>query len=446
MINKVKSLLENRNYQPLKDIILTLNTVNLSEILEYLDSENALIFFRLLPKDIAVDVFSYLSVDQQEKLISLITDKEIKHIIKDLYLDDMINLIEEMPSNLVNKVLKNTKEADRILINQFLNYPENSAGSLMTIEYVRLKKNMHVYEALNYIKKIGFNKETIYTCYITDESRKLEGIVSLKNLVLEDENLFLKDIMETDVVYINTYESQQEAIIKFKKYDFIALPVVDKEMRLTGIITVDDIVDAIEQENTEDFQKMAAIEPSEDPYLESNTLYLAKHRILWLLILMISATFTGRIIQRFEDVLQSVVILTAFIPMLMDTGGNAGAQSSTLIIRGLALGDIKVDDAFKVLLKEFKVSIFVGIGLCFINFLRIYYLEKIPLDVSVTVTITLFLTIVIAKLVGGILPIIASKLKLDPAIMASPLITTIVDALALMIYFLLAVSILKLQV
>jgi magnesium transporter len=439
---RVIELLKDKKYNAVRKEILELNAVNLADILEELDIENALIFFRMLPKDVAVDVFSYLSNEHQMEIINSITDKEIKHIMDELFFDDMIDVLEEMPANIVKKILKNTKEEERKLINQFLNYPENSAGSIMTIEYVGLKKMMTVKEAMEHIKKTGIEKETIYTCYITDESRKLEGIVSLRKLVTSDETKTLEEIMETNVIYVNTHDDQEEVAHLFKKYDFIALPVVDKEHRLTGIITVDDIMDVIEQENTEDFHKMAAMEPSEIEYLDTNTLTLAKHRIAWLLILMVSATFTGRIIQRFQDVLQSVVILAAFIPMLMDTGGNAGAQSSTLIIRGIALGEIKTKDFFKVILKELRVSSVVGFALAGINFLRIYYLEKIELKVAVTVTGTLFVTIVLAKIVGGILPIIATRFKLDPAIMASPLITTIVDAVALVVYFSLAAWIL----
>lgn len=362
--------------------------------------------------------------------------------MNEMYFDDMIDFIEEMPAHVVKKILKNTREEERALINQFLNYPENSAGSLMTIEYVDLRKDMTVGEAIKHIKETGIEKETIYTCYVIDSCRKLEGIISLRKLVICDENRKIEDIMNTDVIYVHTHDDQEVVASLFKKYDLIAIPVLDKEERLVGIITIDDIVDVIEQENTEDFQRMAGMEPSDIEYLDASVFTLAKNRIAWLLILMISATFTGRIIQRYEEVLQSVAILAAFIPMLMDTGGNAGSQSSTLVIRGLALEEIKTKDFFKVVFKELKVSFIVGVVLSLINFLRIYYIEKINFKVSLTVTITLFITIMLAKIVGGVLPIIARKLKLDPAIMASPLITTIVDAVALIVYFTCATMIL----
>lgn len=438
MVNEIIKLMKEKKYLEVRREITKYNEVTLADTLEELDKQNAVIFFRMLPKDIAVDVFSYLSNEQQKEIITLITDKEIKYILDELYFDDMIDLIEEMPSNIVKKVLANTKEEERKLINQFLNYPENSAGSIMTIEYVRLKKEMTVKEALEHIKKTGIEKETIYNCYVTDNSRKLEGIVSLRKLVISDKDKTISEIMETNLIYVNTHDDQEVVANLMKKYDFIAIPVVDKENRLTGIITVDDIVDVIEQENTEDFHKMAAIAPSETRYLNEKVLSLARHRITWLLILMISATLTGRIIQRFESVLESVVILAAFIPMLMDTGGNAGAQASTLVIRGLALGEIKTKDILKVIFKELRVAALVGLALAFINFLRIYYLERIDFKIAATVSITLFITIILAKMVGGLLPIIAKKTNLDPAIMASPLITTIVDAVALVVYFYLA--------
>ncbi len=403
--------------------------------MEELDKSSYLILFRILPKDMAAEVFSYLSYEQQRYIIDSITDKEIKNIVDELFFDDMIDIIEEMPANVVKKILKNTKEEERLLINQFLNYPENSAGSLMTIEYVDLKKEMTVKEAIDHIKETGVDKETIYTCYVTDKNRKLEGLVSLRKLVISDDDKTVDEIMERDIIYVNTHDDQEEIAYLFKKYDLMAIPVVDKEGRLTGIITIDDIVDVIEQENTEDFQKMAAMSPSEQEYLETSTLSLAKHRITWLLILMISATFTGSIIRKFEEVLQSVVILAAYIPMLMDTGGNAGAQASTLIIRGMALGEIEIKDILKVIWKELRVSTIVGVILSLVNFMRIYFIDKVSLKVAITVCSTLFFTVVLAKIVGAILPIGARKLKLDPAIMASPLITTIVDAVALILYF-----------
>ena len=305
----------------------------------------------------------------------------------------------------------------------------------MTIEFVDLKKEMSVRQAIQHIKETGVDKETINTCYVIDNKRKLEGVISIRKLILSEDSIILKDIMERDVVYINTYDDQEKIASLFKKYDFLSMPVVDQECRLVGIVTIDDIIDIIDQENTEDFQKMAAIQPSEKEYLKTSSLVLAKHRIIWLLILMISATITGRIIRKYDNVLQSVLVLTSFIPMLMDTGGNAGSQSSALIIRGLALGDINLKDVLKVLWKEIKVGFLVGLVLSSVNFIRLFCFEKTELLISVTVTITLFFTVLFAKVVGGILPIMAKKLRIVPAIMASPLITTIVDAVVLIIYF-----------
>ncbi len=394
-----------------------------------------LVLFRLLPKDIEIDVFSYMSNDMQQYIIQSITHEEMTTIIDQLYFDDVIDLLEEMPANIVKKILLNTDEKKRKLINQFLKYEEDSAGSIMTIEFVDLKKEMTVEQAIERIRKIGVDKQTINTCYVIDKNRKLEGITSIRRLILSNKDVLIKDIMKENYVSINTFDDQEYVASQFKKYDLVSMPVVDKEHRLVGIITIDDIVDIIDQENTEDFHKMAAMEPSEEEYLKTGVFELAKHRIIWLLVLMISATFTGNIIRKSEDVLQSVVILASFIPMLMDTGGNSGSQSSTLVIRGLALGEIKLKDIFKVMWKEFRVSVVVGIALSVVNFLRVYFIEKVSFMVSMTVCISLFFTVVLAKVVGGILPIVAKKLKLDPAIMASPLITTIVDAVALLIYF-----------
>ena len=442
-VQEILEMLKNRQYTDIRNMIMEWNSVHIGDILESLDTNNALIFFRVLPKDVAVEVFSYLSNEQQMSIIISITDAEIKTIVNELYFDDMIDILEEMPANIVKNILKHTKAEERALINQFLHYPENSAGSLMTIEYVDLKKEMTVSDALDRIKKTAPDKETIYTCYIIDKNRKLEGIISLRKLILAERETILEDIMNTDVISVNTVDDQEVIAAIFKKYDLIALPVVDNEGRLTGIITIDDIVDVIEQENTEDFQKMAAMAPSEEKYLESGVFHLAKNRLTWLVVLMVSATFTGIIIRRFEDVLQSMVLLAAYIPMLMNTGGNAGAQSATLIIRGLALGDIESKDIFKILWQEFKVSLLVGLVLSLMNFARIIIFEGVGVPTGIVVALTMFLTIILAKLVGSLLPIGAKKLNLDPAIMASPLITTIVDAVSLIIYFWLASVILR---
>lgn len=415
--------------------IVKMNVVDIAQLLEELDEDSVLMVFRLLPKDIAVEVFSYMSYEQQQFIIESITDKEIKNIIDELFLDDTIELLEEMPANIVKKVLKNTSDARRKIINQLLKYPDNSAGSIMTIEFVDLKKEMTVKEALAHIKRTGVDKETIDVCYVMDNNRKLEGSIPIRKLILSEEEVIIEDIMDKSVIFVNTHDDQEEMASLFKKYDLVAMPVVDNENRLVGIITIDDVVDIIERENTEDFHKMAAMSPSEEEYLKTDIITLAKHRIFWLLVLMISATFTGRIIMKYQNLLESVVALTAFIPMLMDTGGNAGSQASTLIIRGLALNEIELNDIFKIIWKELRVALIVGIVLATANFLRIYFFVKADILVAITVSISLIFTVVLAKVVGGALPIIAKKLKLDPAIMAGPLITTIVDAMALMAYF-----------
>ncbi|MCT4595822.1 MAG: magnesium transporter [Anaeromicrobium sp.] len=435
MKENIFELIEEKKYGLVRKEIIKLNSVDIAEFIEELQKDQAVILFRLLPKDMSVEVFSNLENDTQEAIIRAITDKEIANIVNDLYFDDMIDFIEEMPATIVKKILKHTKEDERKLINQFLNYPADSAGSLMTIEYVGLKKEMTLKQAMELIKRVGIDKETIYTCYVMDSNRKLEGIVSLRKLVISDEDQTVEDIMVTNPIKVYTHDDQEEIANVFKKYDFIALPVVDKEDRLTGIITIDDVVDVIEQENTEDFHKMAAMEPTEEDYLDTSVFTLAKRRIMWLMILMVSAMFTGSIINKFQDVLQKVVILASFMPMLMGTGGNAGSQSSTLVIRGMALEQIQLSDLFKVIGKELRVSLLVGLGLALLNFIRMYYLQSVDIKIATTVCLTLIVVVVIAKLVGGTLPILARSLKLDPAIMASPFITTIVDAVSLFVYF-----------
>ncbi len=439
MNNNILELIERGKFFDARNEIIKMNVVDIAQLLEQLDEDNTLMVFRLLPKDIAAEVFSYMSYEEQQFIIESITDREIKFIIDELFLDDTIGLIEEMPANVVKKILKNANENTRKHINLLLKYPENSAGSIMTIEFVDLKKEMTVKEALEHIKKTGVDKETIDVCYVIDNNRKLEGIVPLRKLILSDENIKVSDIMDSNVISVNTHVDQEEIAALFKKYDLVAMPVVDNENRLVGIITIDDIVDVIEKENTEDFHKMAAIVPYEDEYLKTGVLRLAKNRILWLLILMISAMFTGRIILKYEALLQSCIALTAFIPMLMDTGGNAGSQAATLIIRGLALGEIQINDTLKIVWKEFRVAIIVGLVLSAVNFLRIYFLENADALVALTVSLSLFITVIMAKVIGCMLPIVAKRLKIDPAIMASPLITTIVDAMSLSAYFSIAI-------
>lgn len=442
MKQEIIQLLEAKDYKSIRDYINALNSANIAEILEELDETNLLLVFRLLTKDHAVETFAYLSNETQQLLISKITDTEIKHLVDELFFDDVIDLLEEMPANIVKKILSHVDEKQRPLINQFLMYPENSAGSLMTIEYVDLKRHYTVQDALLDIKRTGLTKETVYTCYVIDANRKLEGIVSLRDLVTSDLDAKIEDLMTSDIVYVHTHDDQEKVAQLFKKYDFLALPVVDNEDRLVGIITVDDIIDVIEEETTEDMYKMAAMAPSEKSYLATKPLQLAKNRIGWLLFLMISATLTGYIIRYFEDALQQIVILASFIPMLMDTGGNAGSQSSTTIIRGLALNEIKTSDVAKIVFKEFQVSLIVGVLLALVNFIRILVFDQASFGIALTVALTLYVTVILAKLIGATLPLIASKLKLDPAIMASPLITTIVDALSLLVFFRLAVLIL----
>ncbi|HHZ14015.1 MAG TPA: magnesium transporter, partial [Clostridiales bacterium] len=366
--------------------ITQINVVDIASWLEELDGNDLLVVFRLLPKDLAAEVFSYVSKEQQEFIIESITDREIKSIIDELFLDDTVDLIEEMPANVVKKVLKNTSEERRKLINQFLKYPENSAGSLMTIEVVDLKKEMRVDQALEYIRRIGLDKETINVCYVMDKNRKLEGIIPIRKLILSEPDETIENIMETNIISVHTLDDQEDIANIFRKYDLLAIPVVDKEGRLVGIITIDDIVDIIEQENTEDFQRMAAMQPSDEEYLKTSVVELAKHRVTWLLILMLSATLTGSIIQKYQDVLYSVAILTSFIPMLMDTAGNAGSQSATLIIRGLALEEINLNDILRVMWKELRISILVGIVLAVVNFARILIMQQASVWVAATVS------------------------------------------------------------
>lgn len=421
-----------------KNELNLLNPIDIASIFETLSAENTIKSFRILSKDVASDVFSYLSAEKQQEIIESSNDIELQSIINAMFLDDAVDLIEEMPAGVVSKILKNTTPEKRKLINQFLNYPEDSAGSVMTVEFLSLKANMTVKEAINKIRLVGIENEAINDCFVVNNERILVGIVPIKNLITNDPDSIIGDIMDKYFEKVKVITDQEEVANLFKKYNLTTMPVVDKENRLVGIITIDDIVDVIYQEHTEDFQKMAAMEPSDKEYLKETVFSLAKHRILWLLILMVSATMTGSIIRKYETTLQSVVILAAFIPMLMDTGGNAGSQSSTLVIRGLALGEIETKDFWKILWKELRVSLIVGFSLSFVNFFKIVYFDKMEIKLTVVICLSLFVTIVLAKLVGGILPIIAKKLKFDPAIMAGPLITTIVDACALFVYFYLA--------
>lgn len=436
-----KELIKNKQLKEAKALIENLNEVDVATLIDELDPTTGTVVFRMLPKDIAADVFANFDSEQQQAIIRSSTDSEIKGIMDELYFDDKVDMLEEMPSNVVNSLLKYSAPEERNLINQFLKYPENSAGSLMTIEYVSLKKEMTVEESFRKIKREGIDKETIYTLYVTDNYRRLIGILSLRELIVAPAETRINDLMRSEVVYVHTHDDQEDVANLFRKYGFEAIPVVDNEKRIVGIITYDDIIDIIEEETNEDFQIMAAITPSEDEYLESGVFNLAKHRIMWLMVLMISSTITQRIIAGYESYLYSVAGLSTFIPMLMDTGGNSGSQSSTLVIRGLATGDVKPKDWYKVMWKEFRIAIVVGIVLSIISYFKIIYFDKMPNNIALTVSLTLIFAIMTAKVVGGILPIAAHKLKLDPAIMASPLITTIADATSLIVYFILAQNI-----
>ena len=438
-MEEIIQLLEQNRLAELKEILIKENPIDVADVFEEFPKEKDLIIFKLLPKDFSSEVFSYLSPEKQQEVIENITDDEIKFIVEDMYLDDTVDFIEEMPANIVDKILKNTSNDKRKLINQILKYPENSAGSVMTVEYISFKDNYTVKQSIDYYRKVAIDKEETDICFVTDTKKKLVGIISLKTLILSKDDSYIQDEMDTNFISVLTQDDQEEIASLFRKYDLTTMPVVDHEDRLVGVITVDDIVDVIDQENTEDIQKMAAMNPSDEEYLKESVLSLAKHRILWLLVLMISATFTGLIIKRYEDILQSAVYLAVFIPMLMDTGGNAGSQSATLVIRGIALEEIEFSDIFKVIWKELRVSILVGFILSAINFIRIYYFTNSSLEISLVVAISMFLTVIMAKVVGGVLPLIAKSLKIDPAIMASPLITTIVDTAALIIFFKLAV-------
>ena len=438
-MEEIVKLLEQNKLAELKEILINENPIDIAEVFEDFPKEKDLIIFKLLPKDFSSEVFSYLSPEKQQEVIENITDEEIKFIVEDMYLDDTVDFIEEMPANIVDKILKNTSTDKRKLINQMLKYPENSAGSVMTVEYVSFKDSYTVRQAIDYYRKVAIDKEETDICFVTDAKKKLVGIISLKTLILSKDDSYIKDEMDTNFVSVLTKDDQEEIAALFRKYDLTTMPVIDHEDRLVGVITVDDIVDVIDQENTEDIQKMAAMNPSDEEYLKESVLSLAKHRIIWLLVLMISATFTGMVIKKYEDILQSAVYLAVFIPMLMDTGGNAGSQSATLIIRGIALEEIEFSDNLKVIWKELRVSILVGFMLSAVNFVRIYYFTHSGLETSLVVAISMFLTVIMAKVIGGVLPLVAKSLKIDPAIMASPLITTIVDTAALIIYFKLSV-------
>ena len=400
--------------------------------------------FRILPKSCAADVFSYLEVENQHLIITALSDKEAANIIDNLMADDATDFLEEMPANIVKKLLANASPETRRDINHLLRYPEDCAGSIMTVEYVDLKENITVQDAIERIRKVGVDSETINICYVLDSKRTLVGTVALRYLLLSPADAVIGDIMHENVISLHTLMDQEEVARQFQKYDFTSMPVVDNENRLVGIVTVDDVVDILQEEATEDIEKMAAIVPSDKPYMKTGTFETWKKRIPWLLLLMISATFTGRIITSFENSLRRYVVLTAFIPMLMDTGGNAGGQASVTIIRGLSLNEIEFGDVFRVIWKEIRVAFFCGITLAAANFIKLLFLDRVGVQVATIVCLTLLITVLIAKLVGCSLPMFAKKIGFDPAVMASPFITTIVDAISLMVYFQIAATLLHL--
>ena len=426
-------LLAQREFKAVRSILDVMNEVDIASLLSTLSDKELALAFRLIPKDKAAEVFSNMDTSMQTYLVTMFTEKELKQLLDDLYMDDTVDMLEELPANLVKRILATVSASDRSMINQLLNYPEDSAGSIMTTEYVDLREEMTVGQAMAHIKKTGIHKETIYTCYIT-ERRKLVGIVSAKDLMTTDDDVPIKDLMETEIISVYTHADQEQVAQLFTKYDLLALPVIDQDGRMVGIVTFDDAMDVMVDEATEDITKMAAINPSEKTYFETSVLQHAKNRIPWLLILMFTSIITGTIITRYENAFAAIPLLVSFIPMLMDTGGNCGSQSATLIIRGIALDEIRFTDLFKVMFKEFRISLIVGAFLAVANGVRIFIQYHNP-GLAVVIACSLMGTVIMAKLVGCTLPLLAKKVNLDPAIMASPLITTLVDTFSILIYF-----------
>lgn len=443
MNREIFDLIENKKYSLVKEHLSKLDEADIAEILEEVTDETLIKIFRLLPKDLAASVFSELEVDREQTIINSLTTTEAANIIDNMYSDDATDLMEEMPANVVSRILSKTTVETRKSINTLLMYPQDSAGSIMTVEVVDLKENVSVKQAIAKLKKHEVDMETIDYCFVLDNKRTLLGIVSLKQLLFANSDTLIKDIMERDVIYLNTLDDQEEVAYKFKKYDLTVMPVVDKEKRLVGIITIDDIVDILEEEATEDIEKMAGIISSDKPYMKTGVFETWKKRIPWLLLLMISATFTGKIIASYETALATYVVLTAYIPMFMDTGGNAGGQVSVTIIRGLSLNEIKYKDIWKIIWKEFRVGLLIGITLALANFIKLILIDKVSATIALVICLTLIVTVIIAKLIGALLPIVAKRLGFDPAVMASPFITTIIDACSLIIYFNFAVLLLK---
>lgn len=441
-IPRIIELIEEKKYIKARELLLEFSEVDIAEILEeimeVLGVEKTIVMFRTLPKDVNVEVFSYLDSDEQVAIINSITDKEIHYIIDELPFDDMIDVLEELPANIVDKILEKATKEERKQINSFLHYPEYSAGTLMTPEYISLHKDMTVAQAMAHIKKEGMDSETVYTCYVKDTGRTLLGIVSLRTLVVSDDDVMIRDIMRTDYVCANVHADQEEVSNLFKKYGFLAIPVVDNEHRLVGIITVDDILEIIEEEITEDFQKMAGVAASTEEYLDMSVWKHVKNRFPWLLFLMISLMVTGLIINQFEDLLSKAIVLVAYLPLLMGTGGNSGSQSATLVIRSMAVGDIELKDSLKVFWKEIRVSFLIGFSLSVLNFAKILVIDGEGPFIALTVCGSMLIIITMAKTIGGMLPMLAKKLKIDPALMASPMIASLTDMVSVITYFFLA--------
>jgi magnesium transporter len=437
-------LLARRDFKTVHGILDVMNAIDVASLLSEFEDKELALAFRLIPKNKAAEVFSYMDNTMQSQLINVFTEKELKEILNDMYMDDTVDLLEDLPANVVTRILSAIEPAKRAHINTLLRYPEDSAGTIMTTEYVDLRKNMTVKQAMEHIKRVGIHKETIYTCYVL-EARKLIGIVTAKDLMTADDNAKIEDLMETEIISISTHADQEEAAKLFSKYDLLALPVIDADECMVGIVTVDDAIDVVVDEATEDITLMAAMSPSEKSYFQTSVLEHSKNRIVWLLVLMFSATLTGTIITKYENAFAAIPLLVSFIPMLMDTGGNCGSQSSTLIIRGIALGEIEFHDIFRVIFKEFRVSLVVGIALAAANGLRIFIMYK-DLGLALVIAVSLMATIIISKLIGCVLPLLAKKMHLDPAIMASPLITTLVDTCSILIYFNIATLVFHLSV
>lgn len=435
-------LLQQRQYKAVRSILDVMNEVDIASLLSEFDDKELALAFRLIPKDKAAEVFANMDSSMQTYLVEMFSEKELKELLDDLYMDDTVDMLEELPANLVNRILDTVSSSDRALINQLLNYPEDSAGSIMTTEYVDIRRNMTVAQAMMHIKETGIHKETIYTCYVT-ERRRLIGIVSAKDLMTTDDDILIKDLMETEIISVKTHTDKEEVAKLFTKYDFLAIPVLDTDGLMVGIVTFDDAMDVMVEEATEDITKMAAINPSEKTYFDTSVFTHAKNRIPWLLILMFTSIITGTVITKYENAFAAIPLLVSFIPMLMDTGGNCGSQSSTLIIRGIELSQIRFKDIFRVIFKEFRISLIVGAVLAVTNGVRIM-IQYDDLNLALVIALSLIGTVIIAKLIGCMLPLLASKVNLDPAIMASPLITTLVDIFSILIYFNIATSLFNL--